>query len=91
VLEHFPDGWIAPVVWRMLREDLDFEIVVATFEHPWTREDIFNVDAHHVLTGFLEGVIECLLVLTSFSYTVGHEALTITDKDEDTTLVHSVK
>lgn len=81
MLQHLPDCWITPVIGHLLWEDLDDEVVVATLEKPGTGEYFFNVEADQVLSGLLEGVVECLLVLFSFAFPVGDQAIAVADKD----------
>ena len=91
MLEHRPDGWVAPIVSHFLWEDLDLKVIVSTFQHPWTRMNILNINTMHVLSCILESILKGLLVLFGFSFAIGDESVTISDEDENTPFVNSVQ
>lgn len=53
MLQHLPNGWIAPIVRDSLWENTDFEIVVSSLKNSGTCEDLINVQTDHGLPGFL--------------------------------------
>ena len=77
VLQHLPNLGIAPVVRSFLREDVYFEVIVAACQLDWTCVDFVDVNAHHVLSCFLEGVFKGLLILVSLAFSVGNQAVAI--------------
>ena len=91
VLQHLPKGGIAPVVGHLLREDLDPKVIVTAFEHLWTRENLIDVNAHHVLPRLFEGIFKGLLILVRLSFSVSDKAVAISNEDEHTTLVNTVQ
>ena len=91
VLEHLPHRRIAPIIGHLLRPDFDNKIVVSTIEHSGTRENLVNVDAHHVLTRLFECILERLLILRCLTLTIRNETISIANENEYTSLVGSVK
>jgi len=89
--EHFPNLRITPIVRSVLWENFDLEIVVASRKISWDSEDVFKIDAHEILPGFLESIIKRLLILISFSLTIGDQAITVSDKDEDSSFIGSIQ
>ena len=53
--------------------------------------NLINIKHDHILSCILEGIIECLFILTSLSDTICNEAISITEKDQDSTIVGSIK
>ena len=70
VLQHLPNCWVSPVVWNGLREDLDLEVVMTTFQKTRGGEHLLDIQAHKVLSCLLESIVECLLVLRGFTLAV---------------------
>ena len=55
LLEHDPESGVAPVVWRLLRPNLDPEIVVTTLQNARHREVVIPIQADHVGLEEFEG------------------------------------
>ena len=91
VLKHLPDGWVAPIVWHLLRVDLNLEVVVAAGQDLRAREDVLDVEEEHVGAGVLERVVEGLLVLTSLALAVCDHTTAVADEDEHAAGVDTVE
>lgn len=91
VLQHLPDGWVAPIVRHLLRVDLYLEVVVAAGQDLRAREDVLDVEEQHVGPGVLERVVEGLLVLTCLALAVCDHTTAVADEDEHAAGVDTVE
>lgn len=64
---------------------------MSPLEHPWHGHNIIDVKTKHVSSRIFEGVVEGLFILVGLSLAVSHEAITIANEDEDSTLIGPVE
>ena len=67
-LEHLPYSRVTPVIWLALRPNANVEVVVATFENAGHRPLTIPIEANHVLSQILEGLIESFLVVFGLAF-----------------------
>ena len=67
-LEHLPYSRVTPVIWFALRPNANVEVVVATFENAGHRPLTIPIEANHVLSQILEGLIESFLVVFGLTF-----------------------
>ena len=83
MLEHLPNGGVAPIIWDGLWEDFDLEIIVSALKEPWRGEHLFHIEANKVLSSFLESVVKSLLILFSLAFSVRNQPISISHKNQD--------
>jgi len=91
VFQHLPNRRITPIVGYLLREYLDFKIVVSALKHIRARENFVYINTHHVLARLFECILKRLLILFCFALPVRNEPVSIANENEDTSLVGSIK
>jgi len=64
---------------------------VAARKISWGSENVFNIDTHKVLSGFLKGIIKSLLILISFTLSIRDQAITVSNEDEDSPFIGSIQ
>ena len=89
--EHLPYSRVTPVIWLALRPNAYVEVVVATFEHGGHRPLTIPVEAYHVLSQFLKGLIEGLLVVFGLALAEADESSFIADIEKDASMIDSIK
>ena len=78
--EHLPNGWVAPVIRLALRPNAYVEVVMATSEKSGYRPLSIPVEANHVLSQFLKGLIEGLLVVFGLALAEADDPSAIADE-----------
>ena len=90
-LEHLPYRRVTPVIWLALRPNADVEVVVATFENAGHRPLAIPIEANHVLSQILEGLIESFLVVFGLALAVADDPSAIADEEKDASVIDSIK
>ena len=91
MLKHLPNGWISPIIWYGLWENLNLKIIMSSLQESWWSKHLLHIEAHQILPSFFKSVIEGLLVLLSFSFSIGHQPISISNKNQNSSRVDSVE